>query len=165
MSLTGIRMKVNLAHKQYHLNICHLQLSCKLGESALNIFWIIMFMSLSSCVSRTYEIARGSSHCMWIFFYFVLFFLFCPFSLNFNWLNTFHLTFRIFSYHKTYILFLFFFIWAKVDLFLYVNFWSCLWVHWVNWCQLTTALELVWVNKFGRCLARDVCILCPTGHI
>ena len=76
-----------------------------------------------------------------------------------NWLNIFHLIFWIFSYYtcKTQILYLFFFILARVNLFLYVNFWSCLWVHWVNWCQLTAAcrahpLKVLWVNKCGCCL-------------
>ena len=106
--------------------------------------------------SRTCEIARGASHCMWVLFYFLLFFPFCPFSLIFKLIKYIPLIFFWHSAIIKQILYLFFFILAKVDLFLYVNFWSCLWVHWVNWCQLTAAcrartLKVVWVNKCGWC--------------
>ena len=68
-----------------------------------------------------------------------------------------HIIFWIFSYIKSQILKLFFFILARIDLFLYVNFWSCLWVHWVTRCQITTAcrahpLKVLWVTKCGWCL-------------
>ena len=67
------------------------------------------------------------------FHLFCVIFPFCPSSLIFDWLNIFHLIFWMFSYNKTQILYLFFFILARVDLFSYVNFWSCLWVHWVHY--------------------------------
>ena len=71
--------------------------------------------------SGTYEIARGSSHCMWVFFYFLLFFLFCPFSLIFKSVK--YIPFNFFDYsaiikHKFCISS--FFILAKVDLFQYI---------------------------------------------
>ena len=73
---------------------------------------------LFSRASETYGIARGSSNCMWGFFYFVLFF-FLAFSSIAKLIK--YILFNISD--------------AKVDLFWYVNFWSCLRVHRVNWCQ------------------------------
>ena len=50
--------------------------------------------------SGSYEIARGSSHCMWVFFYFLLFFFYCPLSLIFKLIKYIPLIFWIFSYYK-----------------------------------------------------------------
>ena len=93
--------------------------------------WFVAHVCLVIIVPRSgsYEIAWVSSHCVWVFFYLVIFFLFCPLPLNFNWLNIFHLIFRICSYYKTKILYLFFFVLARVD-----------------WCAILIAHQLLWQN-------------------
>ena len=103
-----------------------------------------------SRTSETYEILWGFSHCMWIFFICVIFLFFVPVSNSqIDWIHY----IQYFGYsaiikHK---FFIFIFTLPKVDLILYVNFYSCLWIHQVNSCQLTTP-KGVWVNRCGWCL-------------
>ena len=113
---------------------CSLTLSHSYASLTLHSFMYLVHCHVNCPAQRVLWNHTGILS-LWVFFYFVMWFLFCSLSLNFNWLDIFHLIFWIFSYYKIQIMYLFFFILARVDLSLYVNFWSCLWVHWVNWCQ------------------------------
>ena len=69
--------------------------------------------NLLSRAIGSYEIARGSSHWIWVFFYLCYFSFFVLYLYFLNWINIFHLIFWIFNYHKTQILYLIFFYMGK----------------------------------------------------
>ena len=46
-SLVSIYLKVNMAHMQYHLRALQIEISCKICQSAFNLYWVIMLKNMS----------------------------------------------------------------------------------------------------------------------